>query len=333
MKHPMPVDARRQKRKALNSYSAVILSSYSTGSVTSSTSYVSSYSGGLVGYQYSGNLKNCYSTGVIDSSASMYSFTGGLVGIQYEGSRITVCFNTGSVISSCSPGYSYAGGLAGAQIDSFISNCYNTGAVTSSSTYSSSYAGGLVGTQGSNPATGITAIMEKCYSTGQVTATGGGGVYRGGVAGSDKKDSTTLRGVIDVCFWDIQTSATSDGVGNVNPDPVGAMGKITEEMQTLSTFTAYGMDFTNETTNGTNDYWRMCADEVDYPRLNWESIDGDFACPDGVSIEDLDYFVGRWLMGNCTSTNNYCGGGDMDSSGKVDFGDWAVFAQHWLEGT
>jgi hypothetical protein len=42
-------------------------------------------------------------------------------------------------------------------------------------------------------------------------------------------------------------------------------------MKTLSTFTSAGWDFVGETANGTNDYWRMCVDGVDYPRLAWEN--------------------------------------------------------------
>jgi len=44
-----------------------------------------------------------------------------------------------------------------------------------------------------------------------------------------------------------------------------------------------------------------------------------------------EIFVGRWLLNNCTSDNNYCGGRDLDTSSKVDLEDWTIFAQHWLE--
>jgi len=90
-------------------------------------------------------------------------------------------------------------------------------------------------------------------------------------------------GTDTACFWDIETSGQSTSAGGA--------GKTTAQMQALSTFTSEpnNWDFTNETANGTNDYWRMCAVGIDYPRLNWESIDGDFACPDGVNTEDLKY--------------------------------------------
>jgi hypothetical protein len=111
----------------------------------------------------------------------------------------------------------------------------------------------------------------------------------------------------------------------------GGLGRSTALMRTLSTFTSHPArwDFTNETDNGTNDYWRMCADGVDYPHLNWESAHGDLACPDGVSFEDLDYFADYWLT-NCTSSNSNCSGTDIDFSGTVNFKDFASFAQNWL---
>jgi hypothetical protein len=55
------------------------------------------------------------------------------------------------------------------------------------------------------------------------------------------------------CFWDIQISGKLDGVGNIDPDLNGIMGKTTAEMQTASTFLIAGWDFVNETKNGTED--------------------------------------------------------------------------------
>ncbi len=100
----------------------------------------------------------------------------------------------------------------------------------------------------------------------------------------------------------------------------------------LSTFTSAGWNFINETTNGTNDYWRLCVDGIDYPRLAWEfSNHGDFVCPDGVPTEDLTHFVSWWLSLNCANSNE-CAETDMNANGTVDLVDFAIFATHWLEG-
>jgi len=104
-------------------------------------------------------------------------------------------------------------------------------------------------------------------------------------------------------------------------------------MQTQSTFTLAGWDFVGETANGTDDIWRMRCEGMNYPKLSWQILSvSDFVCPDGVNIEDLSYYVGNWLMDNCSSDNNYCGGADLNSSGVVDLVDWAIFAENWLLG-
>jgi hypothetical protein len=79
--------------------------------------------------------------------------------------------------------------------------------------------------------------------------------------------------------------------------------------------------------------WRMCEDGVNYPRLSWEFVkSGDFECPDGVGMEDLAVFIQQWLSVDCTSTNNFCGGTDLNADGKVDLVDYAIFADNWLAG-
>jgi hypothetical protein len=131
---------------------------------------------------------------------------------------------------------------------------------------------------------------------------------------------------INSSFWDTDTSHLTYSAGGT--------GKITTDMKILSTFASSpnSWDFTNETANGTNDYWRMCVDGVDYPRLNWQSLHGDLACPDGVNFVDYAYFATRWSTAGCSSSNNFCGGADMNFSGAVDIQDIAIFVDNWLKG-
>jgi len=251
----------------------------------------SAYVGGLAGSNQYGDIIKCYSTGTVSGGGS--SSVGGLVGFNKGNtSSIINCYSTSAVSGS-----SYVGGLVGYKEWGTISNCYSTGAASASSWG----VGGLVG--------GNIGIISNCYSTGSVS----GPRLVGGLVGYNEGSS------ISHCYFLI-TSGPNNGYGTPLSD---------EEMKQQSSFV--GWDFTNETANGTNDYWRMCVDGVDYPRLNWESIAGDFMCPDGVNVEDLDYFVQRWLLGDCASSN-YCGGADIDGSGVVDSADFAIFAQHWLEG-
>jgi hypothetical protein len=222
---------------------------------------------------------------------------GGLVG--YNMGTITHCYTKG-IIEYFYTSSSEVGGLVGRNTGNII-DCYANTQVSGSQ-----FVGGLVGEN-------YNGSISYCYSSGFVS----GSLYVGGLTGYN------FNGSVDNSFWDKDTSGQISSAGGTI--------KTTAQMKTLSTFTLAEWDFTNETANGTNNIWRMCGDGVDYPRLNWESVDGDFACPDGVSVEDLDYFVGRWLLENCTSDNNYCGGADVDGSGVVDLGDYAIVAQHWLE--
>ena len=57
-------------------------------------------------------------------------------------------------------------------------------------------------------------------------------------------------------------------------------------------------DFVGESANGENETWRMCEDDMAFPRLSWEfSKNGDFACGDGVDITDLQALADNWLAG------------------------------------
>jgi hypothetical protein len=145
-----------------------------------------------------------------------------------------------------------------------------------------------------------------------------GSSYVGGLVGNSSGGSITA------CFWDTQTSGISDGVGNVNPDPSGVTGKTTAEMMTLSTFTdpAVNWDFVAT--------WAIC-EGTNYPRLQWQIPAGDWVCPDGVRVEDLAYFVQRWLLEDCVSSGN-CNGVDLDESNKVDIADFAILAANWQKG-
>jgi hypothetical protein len=316
---------------------------YSTGTVSGA-----GYVGGLTGYN-AGSISQCYATGTV--SGTSYC-VGGLVGSN--GGSISNCNSTGAV--SGGDGSHYLGGLVGSNGGS-ISNCHSTGTVSGSAYY----VGGLVGGNGGG--------ISNCYSTGAVTG-GDESVYIGGLVGlnygsiSDCYSTSTVSGsswseyigglvgfnneggTITNCYSIGSVSGTdyvgglvgwNDGIVSssyflITSGPNNGYGTPLTDAQMKQQSNFVGWDFTNETANGTNDYWRMCVDGVNYPHLNWESMAGDFACPDGVNMEDLSCFVERWLLSDCASSNN-CGGADMDSSGTVDFADFAMFAENWMEGT
>jgi hypothetical protein len=211
--------------------------------------------------------------------------------------EVTFCYTT-CVVN----GEGYAGGLIAFNVGGSVTNCYSTGDVSG--------AGEVGGLVGRNDA---TASITKCYSTGLVS---GLGDNIGGLVGSNN-------GSWSHCFWDIDTSSTTDGVGNEDPDPSGVTGKTTAQMQTQSTFT--GWDFTTPV-------WMMLREYEDYPRLEWQAIYlGDIAGLYGVDMVDFARLAGQWNEPVCDESNQWCQGADIDGSGDVGISDLAYLAQDWLK--
>lgn len=189
-----------------------------------STNYV-----GLFGQVYSGaTIKKL---GVINLTMSGNLCTGGAVGVN--GGTIENCFASGTVTGS-----NYVGGLVGSNSSTGVirgsyshvnvtgSECVGslTGENYNGGTLQNSYATGNV--TGSASVGGLTGsnylgTVTNCYSTG--SSSGGGLIGFGG-------------GTCTNSFWDTNTS------GNISS--AGGTGTLTTDMQTQSTFTDAGWDFT-----------------------------------------------------------------------------------------
>jgi hypothetical protein len=176
--------------------------------------------GGLVGKNL-GAVSESYATGNV---AGAGNGVGGLVG--ESAGAISKSYATGSVTG----GGLEVGGLVGKNDSSLVSNSYATGNVSGAGDV-----GGLVGYN--------TGAVSTSYSTGSVTAAGRFGTNFGGLVGYGGAD-----GVTD-SFWNVTTSGL--------PTSAGGTGLTTAQMQTESTFTAAGWNFTS--------IWYMPADS--YPLL------------------------------------------------------------------
>ena len=163
--------------------SGTITNSSATGNVSGSMNHV----GGLVGEQR-GAITNSYATGNVNGSMN---YVGGLVGYQNSGT-ISSSYATGMVIGSSS---NRVGGLVGEQ-QGAITNSYATGNVSGMG--SEGLVGGLVGQQQSG-------TISNSYATGMVSGSSGGGNISGFVG--------LQNGTITNCFWDVNTSMQSMGVG------------------------------------------------------------------------------------------------------------------------
>jgi len=169
--------------------------------------------GGLAGMFNNGTITNAYVTGRVRGNGTM-NVVGGLAG-GIENSTITSSYATVDVTSSSN----YVGGLVGSAYDtSLITNSYATGSVTGATSV-----GGLVGILN-----GRSSITNS-YSTGSVTGT----TFAGGLLGSFSSS-----GAVTNSYWNTQTSGKTNSAGL-------AVGKTTEEMKTLSTYTGWNITGTD----------------------------------------------------------------------------------------
>jgi hypothetical protein len=58
---------------------------------------------------------------------------------------------------------------------------------------------------------------------------------------------------------------------------------------------------------------------------------GDLTGDCKVDPSDLVFLAAHWLNEPCDSIGNWCNSCDINQSGRVDLGDFADLAQHWLD--
>ncbi len=305
--------------------------------------------GGLVGH-LRGTIDNCYAKGTVSGG----KYIGGLVGRNRSGT-ITNSMASGRVSGE----EREVGGLVGNNSGSVV-NCFAGGDVlggrtvgglvgTNGGTVTCSYSSGSVSSEGS--AGGLVGsnrnIVSDCYATGGVTGgysvgglvggntwpgkiiccysigAAGGTMYVGGLVGYNDE------AIIKTSFWDTRTSGLNNMCGRerygIGCDD--ACGKTTAGMQTKGTFFSAGWDFVVESVNGTEDIWSIC-EGLDYPQFVWQFRLGDFNNDTRVDFRDFAIFAERWLE----SDNSFfwCRGADLTNDGKVNFDDLKEFTKNWL---
>ncbi len=224
-----------------------------------------------------------------------------LVGVLQDGS-ISNCWVSGGYVF----GYSIVGGIVGDNNGGTILNCYSDIVVTASN----SDAGGLAAVN--------SGSIENCYFTGQAQAEYNNA---GAIVGVD--DGGTYIG----CFWDETVAGDYNGIGNLEPDPLGVIGESTANMQTATTFISAGWGMLSPTNTPLVNVWRMCEDGLDYPSLAVEFSRADFACPDGVGVSDLAVLAEYWLVVELEVDV------DFKPDNLINMKDWAVFAAAWRSKT
>lgn len=214
------------------------------------------YVGGFCGINLSSLgfsiISNCYSTGNVTSIGEKIGGFCGQNEVTDDGEAIiSNCFSTGNITSYGD----FLGGFCGSNYTTIgnvsISNCYSTGNVILIGEFSLA-TGGFCGYIGIEDETAFASI-EKCYSIGKVI---GSDNYMG-FCGNHWID-----GSINSCYWDIETSETSESVGGE--------GKTTPEMMMHTTFIDWDFE----------EIWCMVENET-YPHL--QAIED---CNNLISVDD-----------------------------------------------
>ncbi|MCK2000510.1 fibronectin type III domain-containing protein [[Brevibacterium] frigoritolerans] len=183
--------------------------------------------GGLVGMNY-GKINNSYSNSSITSNGHN---VGGAVGTNQGGvieSSYAEGFLSNSSTSTCTGGFigsnqSHPLDTADPTIGGTIRNSYSTTTISASGNRVGSFAGC------SKNLGGVKTTFENSYATGKVTASG---ATKGGFLGYV---SSTYE--VTNSFWDKNTTGLATSLGGT--------GKTTLEMNTTTTYTGAGWDFTN----------------------------------------------------------------------------------------
>jgi|GEM_PF-3211653 len=280
---------------------------HSSGSIVCGSG--SHFIGGLAGWN-NGNISNSFSE-IAVTVGDKAGMLGGLVGVNKG--PLANCFATGNVA-----GGNDSVSLGGLVADYFadINNCYSTGNVSGGN--NSRYLGGLAaycyfgnisncystgnvtGGNNSNTIGGLIAAgqgISNCYSTGTVSG-GSGSNFLGGLAATGNPFSITS------CYF-----LTGSGPNNHLGTPL-----TDTQMKQQASFV--GWDF--------NNVWHIC-ETTNYPKLTWQILPGDIACPDGVDFEDIAELCDQWLVEEIPADLSPPPSGN----GIVDFADFAVFAGQW----
>ncbi len=264
-------------------------------SSTASVTGTENMAGGLVGYLgEAAVVENCMAAGNVAGNLR----AGGLVGLNFQG-NIDQSFSLGNVSGS-----NYVGGLAGVSSEgSAIGNCYFRGEVSRSSSSSFTLIAAFAGNN--------SGSISHCYAAANVFFTEGIDPVNNGFAGGSGASAE-----YSANFFDSEAFNQSSGLG--------ATPKTTLEMQTPSTFTDAGWDFTT--------IWAIDPDiNAGYAYLLWEDEPAPPEPPLNLSINysGTDVIITWDAVTGASSYKVYScatSGGEFseDSSGVLSGTSWSA---------
>jgi hypothetical protein len=129
------------------------------------------YVGGLAGYAEGGTITLSHAEGTVNAQSN-YPYAGGLVGYNYMGNVISKSYAAGNVSANgntdLDDSYPYAGGLVGynsggfTEAPSTVEDCYATGKVSAFGPGNTAWAGGIAGSNARE------AVITRTYSRGEI---------------------------------------------------------------------------------------------------------------------------------------------------------------------
>ena len=201
--------------------------------------YYGQENGGLVGRLTDGSVSRSESHGTVRGTLQ----NGGLVGDMRGTASISQSYSTADVIGLAGQYNGFLGGLVGVMNNGTIADAYARGNVTdlglgTNNSYTAAAFGALIGRWDAG-------AVSHTYATGTVTAAAPG--TRGGVGGliGTTAFGSTTTNVASTSFWDVQT--TGIGMSDTRAGVIAGTGSSTATLNTTSTFTGAGWDFTLST--------------------------------------------------------------------------------------
>jgi hypothetical protein len=316
--------------------------------------------GGLCGYNdYGGRISNCYSTGNVTGSeydvGGLCGSNRGAISSSYSNSRVTGDYYVGGLsgansgtVANCyatrnTTGTGCVGGLCGSNYGGRISNSYSVGSASGQI-----FAGAIAGCSDNG-------IYEGCFWDSEVAGDVNG-------IGETNDPNVMARTTGEMQTSSTFTDAGWDLVGEAvnGPNDVWRMcwdggwyprlawqfyqwgDFVCPERVDLKDFSylvaRWGQTdcAANNNCDGADLDYSGVVDRVDLRMfsglwLKGRPAPGELAVPAGVDLADYAKLASRWLNRDCWLTHN-CYAVDLDFSGVIDWGDFKILCEQWLEG-
>ena len=207
---------------------------------------------GSLAYANSGNITNCYVTGVVRGKG--YFFTGGLVGAS-TGGTISNCYSAANIETSNNS--FYTGGIVGGLTNGIITNSYSTGEIKQAGNMSC--AGGVVGVSEGN------CTLSNCYTTAEIILQNGS--RGGGLIGILSGDTSNMNIINNI--WNTETTGLTNTT--IDGDSISQIiipnnkGLTTEEMQDPANWAGWDTDVWDFSTYPPKLKWETQSTNPDNP--------------------------------------------------------------------